>query len=119
MAPEDVKEARAVARFVRVPPRKARAVVDLVRGRSVQEALRVLRFVPRRAARVVEKVVRSAAANAVNNHDMDEGRLFIYRAYVDDGPRLKRIRPEMRGQVFPVLRRMSHVTVILREREET
>lgn len=114
-----MREARAVARFVRVPPRKARAVVDLVRGRPVQEALRMLRFIPRRAARVVEKVVRSAAANAVHNHEMDGDRLYIHRAYVDEGPRLKRVRPEMRGQVFRVLKRMSHVTVILREREDS
>ncbi|PZN08797.1 MAG: 50S ribosomal protein L22, partial [Bacillota bacterium] len=73
-------EARAVARFVRVSPRKARQVIDLVRGKPVGEALTVLRFTPKKAARIVEKVVRSAMANATNNHDMDEDALYIAQA---------------------------------------
>ncbi|EKP94853.1 MULTISPECIES: 50S ribosomal protein L22 [Thermaerobacter] len=111
-------EARAVARFVRLSPRKARQVVDLVRGKPVGEALTLLRFTPKRAARIVEKVVRSAVANATNNHDLDEDRLYIVKAYVDEGPRLKRWRPRARGRAFPILKPTSHVTVIVAERKE-
>jgi len=113
-----VKEARAHARYVRIAPRKVRAVVDVVRGKPVQEALALLRFIPRRASRVVEKVIRSAMANARHNYAMDEDRLYIATAYVNEGPSLKRIRPEMRGQAFPIRKRTSHVTVVLRERGE-
>ncbi|ADU52368.1 LSU ribosomal protein L22P [Thermaerobacter marianensis DSM 12885] len=111
-------EARAVARFVRVSPRKARQVIDLVRGKPVGEALTLLRFTPKKAARIVEKVVRSAVANATNNHDLDEDRLYIAKAYVDEGPRLKRWRPRARGRAFPILKPTSHVTVIVAERKE-
>lgn len=113
-----VREARAHARYVRLAPRKVRAVVDAVRGKPVREALALLAYVPRRASRVVEKVIRSAVANARHNHDMDEDRLYIATAYVNEGPALKRIRPEMRGQAFPIRKRTSHVTVVLRERGE-
>lgn len=111
-------EARAVARFVRLSPRKARQVVDLVRGKPVGEALTLLRFTPKRAARIVEKVVRSAVANATNNHDLDEDRLYVAKVYVDEGPRLKRWRPRARGRAFPILKPTSHVTVIVAERKE-
>ncbi|PZN09402.1 MULTISPECIES: 50S ribosomal protein L22 [Thermaerobacter] len=111
-------EARAVARFVRVSPRKARQVIDLVRGKPVGEALTLLRYTPKKAARIVEKVVRSAVANATNNHDMDEDRLYITKAYVDEGPRLKRWRPRARGRAFPIRKPTSHVTVIVAERKE-
>ncbi len=82
------------------------------------EALTLLRFTPKRAARIVEKVVRSAVANATNNHDLDEDRLYIVKAYVDEGPRLKRWRPRARGRAFPILKPTSHVTVIVAERKE-
>ncbi|HEY8416828.1 MAG TPA: 50S ribosomal protein L22, partial [Limnochordales bacterium] len=79
-------EARAVARYQRIAPRKVRAVIDLIRGKDVQTALHVLRFVPRRACRIVEKVLRSALANAQNNYDMNPNRLYIHRIYADPGP---------------------------------
>jgi large subunit ribosomal protein L22 len=116
-AAERVREARAVARFVRVPPRKARIVVDLVRGKPVRQALDLLRLLPQRAARIVAKVVRSAAANAEHNYDLDAEELYVARAFVDQGPVLKRIHPRARGQAFPILRRTSHITVVVRERE--
>ncbi len=112
------REARAQARYVRIAPRKVRIVIDLVRGKPVKDAIGVLRFVPKRASRVVEKLIRSAVANATHNYEMDEDRLFVARAFVDEGPRFKRIRPEMRGQAFPILKRTSHVTVVLQERED-
>lgn len=113
-----VAEARAQARFVRMSPTKVRAVLDLVRGKPVAEAEAILQYVPRRAARVVAKLVRAARANAVHNLKLDEGRLFVARAFADGGPMLKRIQPHMRGQAFRVRRRMAHVTVVLRESPE-
>lgn len=112
------REAKAVARFVRVSPKKARAVVDLVRGRSVRQALDILRFVPNGAALPVSKTVRSAAANATHNFDLDEDSLYVARAYVDHGPMMKRIHPRARGQAFAILKRTAHITVVVKQREE-
>lgn len=110
-------EARAVARYVRVSPRKARQVVDLIRGKSVGEALNVLQLVPRAAATPVEKVVKSAMANAENNYDMNPDELYISQIFVDEGPTMKRIRPRARGMADRIRKRTSHITVILAERE--
>lgn len=109
-------EARAVARYLRIAPRKARIVVDLIRGKPVSEALAVLRFTPKRASRLVEKVLRSAIANAEHNHNMERDALYVAEAYVDQGPTLKRWHPRQRGMAFPILKRSSHITVILRKR---
>lgn len=111
-------EAKAVARFVRIAPRKVRIVIDLIRGKSVDEALAILRYVPKAASEVVEKVVKSAAANAEQNHDMKADRLYISEAYVDQGPTMKRYHPRQRGQAFPILKRSSHITVVVREKKE-
>ena len=86
-------EARAVARYVLISPRKARQVTQLIQGKPLDEALNVLRFAPKKAARLVEKVVQSAAANAEANHDLNTDELIVSAAYVDEGPSLKRIRP--------------------------
>ncbi|MGI6036820.1 MAG: 50S ribosomal protein L22 [Limnochordia bacterium] len=110
-------ESKAVARFVRIGPRKARQVVDLIRGKSLDEALQILAFVPQRAAKVVEKVVKSAAANAEHNYNMDADELYVARAFVDQGPTMKRIMPRARGSWDRIRKRTSHITVILRERE--
>ena len=111
-------EAKAVARFIRVPPRKARMVVDLIRGRSINEALIAIRFIPKYAARVVEKALRSALANAQHNHGVrDVDRLFIKEAYVDQGPTLKRFQPRAMGRVNVIRKRSSHITIVLKERE--
>ena len=95
-------EARATARFVRIAPRKARAVVDLIRGRSAEEAMALLKFVPRRAASIVEKVLKSAIANAEHNYDLDASDLIVAKAFVDQGPALKRWHPRQRGRAFPI-----------------
>ncbi|HHV53942.1 MAG TPA: 50S ribosomal protein L22 [Firmicutes bacterium] len=110
-------QARAVARYVRVAPRKVRQVAQLIRGRDLQEALEILRLVPKAAARPLEKVVRSAAANAENNHQLNRGRLYIANAYVDQGPVLRRWRPGFRGRPDPIRKKTSHITVVLAERE--
>jgi len=111
-------EARAVARHVRVSPRKARQLIDLIRGKSLGEALAILEHTPRGASKIVSKVVRSAAANAENNYEMDPDALFVAKAYVDQGPTLKRIMPRARGTADRIRKRTSHITVVLAERED-
>lgn len=110
-------EARAVARHVRISPRKARQVIDLIRGKDVDEALTILKFTPKGASPIVEKVLRSAVANAENNFEMDVDSLYVAECFVDVGPTLKRIRPRARGMADRIRKRTSHITVILRERE--
>jgi large subunit ribosomal protein L22 len=105
--------AKATARYVRVSPTKARRVVDLVRGRSAQEALDILTFAPQAASADVYKVVRSAMANAENNHNLDPSTLRIGEAYVNEGPTLKRIRPRAQGRAYRIRKRTSHITIVV------
>ncbi|SRR5579884_460563 len=107
-------EVHARARNVRRSPRKIRLVADAVRGRRVDEALAMLRFMPNHAAREVEKVIKSAAANAENNYDLDAGSLTIHRIEVDEAMTLKRFKPGAHGRVKPRLKRASHITAIVR-----
>lgn len=109
-------EARAQARFVRISPRKARAVVDLVRRKDIDEALSILRYTPARAARIVAKVVDSAASNAENNHELRRSRLYVDQIFVDEGPAFKRVRPRARGRRYLIRKPTSHITVVVRER---
>ena len=109
-------EAKAVAKYVRVAPRKVRVVMDLIRGKNVAEAFAILKFTPKVGADVIEKVLKSAVANAENNFDMNVDKLYVSSAYVDQGPTLKRIPPRSRGQAFRILKRTSHVTVVVEER---
>ena len=111
-------EVRAVAKDTGVSPRKVRPVVDMVRGKRVDEALTILRFVPTPTARVVAKVVKSAAANAENNFQMSPSDLRIVNIFADEARTLKRFRPRARGRVSPILKRSSHVTVIVAEQED-
>ena len=111
-------EAKAILRYVRVAPRKARLVVDLIRGKAVGEALSALKFIPRGASRVVEKVLKSAVANAQQKEIGDVDDLWISRAYVDGGPVLKRFQPAPQGRAHPIKKRTSHITLELSVREE-
>ena len=110
------QEVKATAKYIRIAPRKVRIVMNLVRGKSVADALAILKFTPKVGADAVEKVLRSAVANAENNFDMDVDRLFISSAFVDQGPTLKRIHPRSRGQAFKILKHTSHVTVAVNEK---
>ena len=110
------QEVRATAKYIRIAPRKVRIVMNLVRGKSVADALAILKFTPKVGADAVEKVLRSAVANAENNFDMDVDRLFISSAFVDQGPTLKRIHPRSRGQAFKILKHTSHITVAVNEK---
>ncbi len=111
-------EAMAQARYVRLSPRKARIVVDLIRRKDVSDALAILRYTPNKAAQAVAKVVQSAAANAENNHDMNRASLYVDRIFVDEGPTYKRVQPRARGRRFLIRKRSSHITVIVKERKE-
>ena len=110
-------EARAVARYVRVSPRKARLVVDLIRGKSIDDARAILRFSPRAAAEIVEKVLNSAVANAERNLHVKSDDLIVGSTFVDEGPTLKRIQPRAMGRAFRINKRTSHITVIVTQRE--
>ncbi|GAA2217590.1 50S ribosomal protein L22 [Promicromonospora sukumoe] len=115
-------EAKAQARFVRVTPQKARRVVDLIRGKQASEAVAVLKFAPQAASEPIRKVVESAIANARVKADraserFDEGDLFVSVALVDEGPTLKRFRPRAQGRATRILKRTSHITVVLADKE--
>lgn len=116
----DSIEVRATAKYVRVAPRKARAVIALVRGKSVEKALEVLQFSTRAAATDVAKVLRSAVANAENNNGLRANNLVVKTAFVDEGPTLKRIRPRAKGSASRINKRMrmSHITVVVAPRKE-
>ena len=111
-------EARAIARYVRVSPRKARIVVDLIRGKSVVRAREILAFTNRGVAETVEKTLNSAVANAENQHHVRPESLVVKTAYVDEGPTLKRIRPRAKGSASRINKRTSHITIIVAPREE-
>ncbi|TDA68600.1 MAG: 50S ribosomal protein L22 [Clostridia bacterium] len=110
-----MEEAKAVARYVRLSPWKARQVADLVRGKRVDEAIAMLAFTPKRASRVIEKVIRSARANAEHNYEMDGDSLYVAGIFVDEGPTWKRYQPRAMGRANVRRKRTSHITVVLRE----
>ena len=104
---------KAVARHIRIPPRKARLAIDLVRGKPVGEALVILQRLPNKSARIAKKVLESAVANAMHNDGLPPSMLYVERAYVDEGPRWKRILPKDRGRAYRILKRTSHITIEL------
>jgi large subunit ribosomal protein L22 len=109
-------ESKAVAKFVRITPRKVRVVLDLIRGKNVAEAFAILKFTPKAGAVVVEKVLRSAVANAENNKGMNRANLYVAECTASNGPIMKRIQPRAQGRAYRINKRMSHLTVILDER---
>jgi large subunit ribosomal protein L22 len=111
-------EVRAVAKQVKVSPYKVRRILDLIRGKNVKEALTVLQFLPTPNAKIVANVVKSAAANAENNFSMSKDDLRIIETFADEGRVMKRFRPKARGRISPILKRSSHITVVVDEREE-
>ena len=108
-------EAKALARQIRISPQKARLVADLVRGKSVESALNTLRFMPKKGARILRKVIESALANASQNEAIDVDTLYVKTIFIDGGPMLKRIRPCAQGRASRILKRSSHITVVLDE----
>jgi len=108
-------EVKAVAKYVRISPRKVRLVIDLVRGKRVDESLNILQFTPKRAAHIVRKLIKSAIANAEQKPDVDIDNLYIKCIYADEGPTLKRYRARALGRAVRIRRRTSHITVVLDE----
>jgi len=108
-------ETRALARFVRVSPRKIRLVMDQVRGKRVEEAMNFLSFAPQKGARILKKVIRSAVSNAEQNSGTNVDSLYIKRVYADEGPTQKRWRPRALGRATKIRKRTSHLTVVLDE----
>ena len=109
-------EARAVAKYLRMSPTKLAPVADMVRGKDLAEALTILKFTPGKSATLVEKVVQSAAANAENNHEMDTDKLYVAEIAVNQGPTMKRWRAGSQGRASIILKRSSHIEVVLKER---
>jgi len=106
-------EAKALARYIRISPQKARLVADLVRGKSVDHAINALRFLPKKGARLLKKVIESAVANASQNESIDVDTLYVKSIFIDGGPMLKRIMPRAQGRANRILKRTSHITVVL------
>lgn len=110
-------QAKAVAKYVRISSRKMKPVCDLIRGKNIEEAQAILRFTPRKSARVLLKVLNSAVANAENNHDLLAENLYVSEAYANQGPGMKRYRAGARGMASPYVHRSSHIGVVVAERE--
>lgn len=110
-------EVRAVSKYIRMSPQKVRLVIDQVRGKGVEEALAILRFTPKAAAKPVAKVIQSAVANAEENYGLSREDLYVSQIFADVGPTQKRWKPGARGRVKPILKRSSHITVVLEEME--
>ena len=111
------KRPRAIARHIRISPRKVKIVIDLIRGKAVDQALAILMYTPKAAAPIVEKLLNSAIANAENNLELSRDSLYVAEVYANAGPTLKRYRAGSRGSANPVLKRTSHITVVLDSRE--
>jgi large subunit ribosomal protein L22 len=112
-------EAKAEARYIRISPQKARLVVDLIRGQQAGAALNTLRATNKRIAPTVEKVLKSAIANAQNlNEEVDVDELYVSEAYVNEGPRMKRVRPAPMGRAYRYQRRMAHIVIRVADKEE-
>ena len=110
-------EARAYLRYARIAPRKVQIVLDLIRNKPVDEAMAILKYTPKAACEPLQKLLKSAVANAENNNNMERNNLFVAECFVTPGPTLKRIRPRAQGRAFSIKKRTSHMTLVLREKE--
>ena len=111
-----VKEARATLKFARISSRKVKIVADLIRGKNVDEALAIVKFTPKASSEVIEKLLKSAIANAENNHNMKHENLYVAEIYANQGPTLKRIRPAAKGSAVRIRKRTSHITIVVKEK---
>jgi len=109
-------EAKAIAKYVRMSPTKVGVVLDLIRGKHINEAFAILEYTPREAAVVIKKVLKSAVANAEHNLELNTENLFVSECFVGQGPTLKRFQPHAQGRAFKILKRTSHVTLVVKER---
>ena len=112
----EITSAKATARTVRVSPRKSRLVLDNIRGKSVADAIAILKFTPNKAASIIEEVLNSAIANAENNFGLQKANLVVSDAFAKQGPTLKRVRPRAKGSASPINKRTAHITVVVAEK---
>jgi large subunit ribosomal protein L22 len=110
-------EAKAILRTARIAPRKVQIVLDLIRGKDYDVAMATVKHTPKAASEYLEKLLKSAAANAENNHNMDKNNLYVSECYVCPGPIMKRLRPRDHGRAYRIFKRTSHITVVLKEKE--
>ena len=110
-------EANAYLRYARISPRKVQIVLDLIRNQDAEKAMAILKHTPKAASELLVKLLASAIANAENNHNMDKTKLYVSECFVCPGPIMKRIRPRAQGRAFRVLKRSSHITLVLKEKE--
>ena len=112
----DVQSIKAVAKYIRMSPHKVRRVLNQIRGRSYQDALMILEFLPYKAGGPIWQIVHSVAANAKNNYQLDKKKLIITEVYANEGPRLKRIRPRAQGRAYKILKPTCHITIVVKEK---
>jgi len=110
-------EAKAIVKTARIAPRKVKIVLDLIRGKDYEVALATVKHTPKAASEYLEKLLKSAAANAEYNHNMDKNNLYVAECFVCPGPIMKRIMPRAQGRAYRILKRTSHITVVLKERD--
>lgn len=108
-------EAKATLRYARISSRKVKIVADLIRGKKVDEALAIVKFTPKASSEIIEKLLKSAIANAENNHGMNRGNLIVNEIYANQGPTLKRIRPAAKGSAVRIRKRTCHITIVVKE----
>ncbi len=114
---QDVREARATLKYARISSRKVKIVADLIRGKDINEALAIVKYTPKASSATIEKLLKSAIANAENNHGLAHEKLYVSEIYANQGPTLKRIRPAAKGSAVRIRKRTSHITIVLRERD--
>ena len=108
-------EARAILKYARISSRKVKIVADLIRNKDVDEALAIVKFTPKASSEIIEKLLKSAIANAENNHGMNRGNLIVSEIYANQGPTLKRIRPAAKGSAVRIRKRTCHITIVVKE----
>ena len=111
-----VMEAKATLKYARISARKVKIVADLIRGKNVDEALAIVKFTPKASSDIIEKLLKSAIANAENNNGMNADNLYIAECYANKGSTMKRVRPRAQGRAYRIEKRMSHITIVLDER---
>ena len=114
---KEIPEASATLRYARISSRKVKIVIDLIRGKDIEEALAIVKFTPKASSEIIEKLLKSAIANAENNHNMAHEKLYVAEIYANQGPTLRRIRPAAKGSAVRIRKRTSHITIVLRERD--
>ena len=114
---EMIPQAEATLKYARISSRKVKIVADLIKGKDVNEALAILKYTPKASSEILEKLLKSAIANAENNHHMAHEKLYVADIFANQGPTLKRIRPAAKGSAFRIRKRTSHITIKLRERD--